>query len=212
MTSSFLLEIVALSIRTAFVLLSVVITWATIGTFARLFTRSKAVDAPRVGKDPRVSGPRRARSDFAQNGKVLVEEGYSKYKDSMYWIQTGDMERLVISNRFVDELRKLPDGYLDSKTAVVERNLGWYNGIDIILKSNAHANVCRTKLVQSLGKHTRCNNALVCCPLPKVPLLMCAASKAHCILDSLHSPTADNTQMWSLKNRSGSLTTSFASS
>ena len=69
----------------------------------------------------------------------------------MYWIQTGDMERLVLSDRHLDELRRLPDSYLDSKQAVVERNLGWYNRVDIILKSTAHADVCRTQLVQNLG-------------------------------------------------------------
>ena len=70
----------------------------------------------------------------------------------MYWIQTGDMERLVLSNRYLDELRKIPDTHLSSRHAVVERNLGWYNRVDIILKSTSHVDVCRTQLVQNLGK------------------------------------------------------------
>lgn len=150
----FLLEPFAFRDQIVFALLSVIVSWAAIHAIARVLAHSNSVDAPRVGKDPRFWGLRRARADFAQNGKALTEEGYEKYKHSMYWIQTGDMERLVISNRFIDELRKLPDGYLDSRTAVVERNLGWYNGVDIILKSTAHVDVCRTKLVQNLGKHT----------------------------------------------------------
>lgn len=108
--------------------------------------------APRIGKSPWTSGLARARADFVRNGKRLTREGYLRYKDSMYWIQTSDMERLVVSNRYLDELRKLPSAYLDSKQAVVERNLGWYNGIDVILKSTSHVDVCRTQLVQNLSE------------------------------------------------------------
>ena len=111
----------------------------------------RRVKAPRVGKNPWISGLSRSRADFFKNGKDLTKQGYDRYKDSMYWIQTGDMERLVLSNRYLDELRRLPDSYLDSKQAVVERNLGWYNRVDIILKSTAHVDVCRTQLVQNLG-------------------------------------------------------------
>lgn len=110
------------------------------------------VQAPRVGKNPWVWGLSRARADFFTNGRQLTKEGYTRYKDSMFWIQTGDMERLVLSNRYIDELRRLPDSYLDSRMAVVERNLGWYNRVDIILKTTAHVDVCRAQLVQNLGK------------------------------------------------------------
>ena len=116
-----------------------------------IYEESRRVKAPRVGKNPWRSGLSRARADFFENGKHLTNEGYARYKDSMYWIQTGDMERLVLSNRYLDELRRLSDSYLDSKQAVVERNLGWYNRVDIILKSTAHVDVCRTQLVQNLG-------------------------------------------------------------
>lgn len=111
----------------------------------------RRVKAPRVGKNPWFSGLARAREDFFKNGRKLTEDGYIRYKDSIYWIQTGDMERLVLSNRYLNELRKLPDSCLDSRQAVVERNLGQYNRVDIILKSTAHVDVCRKQLVQNLG-------------------------------------------------------------
>ena len=116
-----------------------------------IFEQFRRVKAPRVGMNPWISGLARARADFFKNGKHLTKEGYARYKDSMYWIQTGDMERLVLSNRYLDELRRLSDSYLDSKQAVVERNLGWYNRVDIILKSSTHVDVCRNQLVQNLG-------------------------------------------------------------
>lgn len=128
-----------------------------------LYGEFRRVKAPRVGKNPWVYGLARARADFFKNGKRLTEEGYHRYKDSIYWIQTGDMERLVLSNRYLDELRRLSDSYLDSKLAVVERNLGWYNRVDIILKSTAHVDVCRTQLVQNLGTLTSMPFHLLSC-------------------------------------------------
>lgn len=118
-----------------------------------IYLESRRVKAPRVGKNPWISGLGRARADFFSNSKQLTREGYARYKNSMFWIQTGDMERLVLSNHYLDELRRLPDSYLDSKQAVVERNLGWYNRVDVILKSTAHVDVCRTQLVQNLGTY-----------------------------------------------------------
>ena len=116
-----------------------------------IYVRLHRVRAPRVGKSPWLSGLNRARADFVKNGWALTRLGYEEYKDSLYWIQTGDMERLVLPHRYIDELRKLPDATLDSRQAVVERNLGWYNGVDVILKSTAHVHICRTQLVQHLG-------------------------------------------------------------
>lgn len=136
------------------VLLSISLSWIFVHIIPGLIEYFNRVNVPRVGKNPHIIGVRRARADFVKNGKALTKEGYIRFKDSMFMIQTGDMERLVVSNRFVDELRKLPDSYLDSRMAVVERNLGWYNEVDIILKSTTHVDVCRTKLVQNLGKHT----------------------------------------------------------
>ena len=118
---------------------------------SRIYKGLRRVKAPRMGKNPWIYGLPRARADFFKNGKQLTKDGYARYKNSMFWIQTGDMERLVLSNRYLDELRRLPDTFLDSKLAVVERNLGWYNRVDIILKSTAHVDVCRTQLVQNLG-------------------------------------------------------------
>lgn len=110
------------------------------------------VPAPRVGKNPWLWGRLLARADFVKNGKELTKEGYTRFKDSMFWLQTGDMERLVLSRRYLDELRRLPDSYLDSRLAVVERNMGWYNGVDIILKTTTHVDVCRRQVAQNLGR------------------------------------------------------------
>lgn len=118
--------------------------------FSTVHGELRKAKAPRVGRNPWISGLARARRHFFKHGKQLTNEGYTRYKNSAYWVQTGDMDRLVLSNHYLDELRKLPDSIIDSKQAVVERNLGWYNRVDIILKSTAHVDVCRSQLVQNL--------------------------------------------------------------
>lgn len=155
MTFTFTSTNIDLHYRFGVGLLSIISGWIAAHIVASLIAFCSGVKAPRVGRNPRISGLRRARADFTKNGRSLTKEGYTRYKNSMYLIQTGDMERLVVSTRFVDELRKLPDAYLDSRTAIVERNLGWYNGVDILLKSTSHVDICRTKLVQNLGKQIR---------------------------------------------------------
>ncbi len=131
---------------------SIIASWVAVTVTVVLYRQWVKVKAPRIGKNPWVSGLWRARSEFVKHGKELTKEGYVRYKESMYWVQTGDMERLVLSVRFLDELRKLSTSVLDSRTAVVERNLGWYNRVDIILKSTTHVDVCRTQLVQNLPR------------------------------------------------------------
>lgn len=130
---------------------SIIVGFIILQVIWRIYKELQRVKAPRVGKNPLIYGLAKARADFFTNGKQLTKDGYVRYKNSVFWIQTGDMERLVLSNRYLDELRRLPDTCLDSKQAVVERNLGWYNRVDIILKSSTHVDICRTQLVQNLG-------------------------------------------------------------
>lgn len=128
--------------------------WIAANAATWLHQRLTKVKAPRVGKNPWISGLWHARKYFVVNGKRLTQEAYVRDRHSMYWVQTGDMERLVLPSVHIEELRKLPESHIDSRMAVVERNLGWYNRVDIILKSTAHVDVCRTQLVQNLGQIT----------------------------------------------------------
>ncbi|KAI0850469.1 cytochrome P450 [Daldinia vernicosa] len=133
-----------------FVLETIIVVWFAASITVVFYHEWAKVSIPRIGKNPWVSGLWRARAEFSKHGKELTKDGYARYKNSMYRVQTGDMERLVLSVRFLDELRRFPNSILDSRTAVVERNLGWYNRVDIILKSTTHVDVCRTQLIQNL--------------------------------------------------------------
>jgi hypothetical protein len=114
--TKFELQNIGIGIASVFVALAV---WLACD---RLRDEVTKVKAPRIGNRKWFLGLRHASGDFAKNGKLLTKEGYERFKESMYWIQTGETDRLVLSNRYLDEIRRLPDTYLDSRLAVVERN------------------------------------------------------------------------------------------
>ena len=125
---------------------------------------------PRVGRDPKnFLALSQARDDFMNNGRRLVEEGYAmvrlefsqaarnlnlifgtKHKYSMFIVQTADMERVILSNKYADELRSCPLTQLSSKDAQCERHLAWWNTLDVVKKSDLHISVSRVQLSQHL--------------------------------------------------------------
>ena len=68
-------------------------------------------------------------------------------------VQTQDMERLVIAPKFLPELRMLPESKLSHSLSLVEKHLGYYSGVDVILQSRQHSDVCRLQLTQNLRTH-----------------------------------------------------------
>ncbi|TVY48027.1 Ent-kaurene oxidase [Lachnellula occidentalis] len=103
---------------------------------------------PRVGKNPWIHGLANARNDFLKNGRALTEEGYQKYRGSMYVVQTADTERLILSNSFLDELRALPEAQLSSRAAQCDRHLGYHTTLDVVNQSSLHSDVCRAPLTK----------------------------------------------------------------
>ena len=58
---------------------------------------------------------------FIANGKKLVEEGYEKYKGGVFQAaERNHWHLFVTSPKLIDELRKLPDGYLSADIAADE--------------------------------------------------------------------------------------------
>ncbi|KAM0157208.1 hypothetical protein ACHAPG_004890 [Botrytis cinerea] len=109
-------------------------------------------EIPRVGKKAGFWDFTRiaVKREFVLNGHHLVNEGYKKYKDEPFIVQTEDMERLILPHKFLAELRMLPQTKLDQSTALIERWLGRFSGVDVILKSRHHSDVCRVQLTQNL--------------------------------------------------------------
>ncbi|ODM14966.1 hypothetical protein SI65_09718 [Aspergillus cristatus] len=61
------------------------------------------------------------------------------------------MERVILSNRFVNELRSLPEEVLSLRKAMDERHFGGYTTLNIIQLSHLQNDVCRHQLQQNLG-------------------------------------------------------------
>ncbi|CAG8974301.1 hypothetical protein HYALB_00011970 [Hymenoscyphus albidus] len=114
------------------------VSWYTLHS-----TRSKIV-AKRLGQDPGILNFKQAASKryFVSNGHSLVREGYKQSKDEKYVVQTQDMERLILPPKYLSELRMSPETKLSHSVALVERHLGYYSGVDIILQDKQHSDIC----------------------------------------------------------------------
>jgi hypothetical protein len=60
----------------------------------------------------------------------------------------------VVPPKFLAELSMLPETKLNSAQALVDRTLGIYNGVDIILKDHQSSNICRVHLTKNLGRYS----------------------------------------------------------
>ncbi|KAI0424551.1 cytochrome P450 [Xylaria sp. FL1042] len=108
---------------------------------------------PRVGIDPGFLGLRTqaAKAEFFERGRQLLEEGYVKHKDTPYVIHTCDNERLVIPDRFIGELKNLPDTQLSFKEELLDRFMGKYTKLDAVRGTNIHRDIVRNQLTKNLG-------------------------------------------------------------
>lgn len=74
----------------------------------------------------------------------------------MYVVQTADMGRIILSSRYANELRSLPESQLSSVDAQCERHLAWWNTLDVVRNSRLHVDVSRVQLNQNLGTFVFC--------------------------------------------------------
>lgn len=74
-----------------------------------------------------------------------------QYKNSMFKIRRTDGEILVISNKYVNELRNLPEEVLSSMRAQARNTVGRYTGTTILTESDLHRRVVQEKLNPRLG-------------------------------------------------------------
>lgn len=70
----------------------------------------------------------------------------------MFVVQTADMERLILSNSFLDELRSVPESQLSSRAAQCDRHLGHYTTLDVVNQSSLHSTVCGAPVAKHSGE------------------------------------------------------------
>ncbi|WPH04790.1 Hypothetical protein R9X50_00768600 [Acrodontium crateriforme] len=134
----------------------------TIGAIALVYLVQSTLTAPKVFKAPFVGfrsfwEPRFLVGLRFSNGALKqVTEGYSKFKagvfeHGMFKIARNDSDILVISNKYVPELRSLPDEKLSAIRGHIKNLLGKYSTTTILLESDLHTRMLQTKLTPNLG-------------------------------------------------------------
>lgn len=108
---------------------------------------------PRSGLDPGLCGlgTAAAKRQFYEQGEKLVEEGYQKYKDRPFVVQTSDLPRIVVPAKYVEETRDWVDTKLSHKIALLERFFGPYTGMDAVRHTSTHRDVCKVQLTSNLA-------------------------------------------------------------
>ncbi|KAI0395382.1 cytochrome P450 [Xylariaceae sp. FL0594] len=137
--------------RAAILLPSFAFTLCSVAlAFYLRLSNSFVKNLPRAGKAPGWFNGGSVKRDFIENGSKIIEEGYRKYRDSMFLVQTADMERIVLSPKYVDEIRTAPESVLSVRQGMAQRHLGNFTTLDIILTSHLQNDVCKTHLTQNL--------------------------------------------------------------
>ena len=86
---------------------------------------------------------------FIKGAWPIVMDGYNKYKDSMFWIRRNDRDILILSNKFVDELRTIPEEKLSGTEAELENLRGPYY-MDVAIRSTLHTRSLNQKMSPNL--------------------------------------------------------------
>lgn len=135
------------------------ITYATICGLVSIiytfFAKDPLRGIPRIGKSPGPFGfgTLQAKKDFLHNSKQLLDEGYAKIQNASltgFVVHTSDLPRIVLSPKYLEELRNLPETILSHRESVVERFLGYWTGLDAVRQSTLHNEICQTTLVRHL--------------------------------------------------------------
>ncbi|KAI0972981.1 cytochrome P450 [Xylaria arbuscula] len=108
---------------------------------------------PRAGKAPGLLGLgiNDVKRDFAKNGTKIINEGYRKNKNGMFLVQTLNVERVVLSPKYIEEINsKVPDGTLDMVEGLRERLLSAQTNLDVVFRSPLHIDVCKDQLTRNL--------------------------------------------------------------
>ncbi len=129
-----------------------IVLCSLLGLAYKLFFNGPSYRIPRVGKSPGLFSFRaaEAKEDFFRNGKALLDQGYARFKDSMFMVHTSDLPRVAISRKYLEELRSLPETVLSHRESVCDRFLGYWTGLDAVRQSTLHNEICQTTLVQNL--------------------------------------------------------------
>ena len=85
------------------------------------------------------------------NRSIAYLANGEKHKDTPYVIHTCDNERIVIPDKFIEELKNLPDTQLSFKEELLDRFMGKYTKLDAVRGTNIHRDIVQFQLTKNLG-------------------------------------------------------------
>ncbi|KAI0194214.1 cytochrome P450 [Astrocystis sublimbata] len=108
---------------------------------------------PRLGTNPSLFTLRKwwARWTWAKYGHDHVRRRYEQAKDENYVTQTIMSDVLVIAPKYLNELNMLPESKLSSTAELVERVMGQFTGVDLLLRDHLSHDICRGPLRKGLA-------------------------------------------------------------
>jgi hypothetical protein len=125
---------------------------------------AQSASIPRVGPKAGYLG-NTSKGFFAKHSLQLLEEGYSKvsnqlslkvpptetaqYREGIYSLWTTDMDRVIVSPRFMKDFMALPRSVVRFTASI--RHAGPYTGMDIVEKSGLQFDVCSGQLTRNIG-------------------------------------------------------------
>ncbi|TWU71190.1 hypothetical protein ED733_001934 [Metarhizium rileyi] len=113
---------------------------------------SKGIAAPFVGIRWSWEPPLLTQMRYTFNAASMIDEGYNKWKDSMFQISRYDRDILVVSRKYLDDLHNRPPGELSAIHGLIENFGGHYSGIGLLGKHDVGIRALQTKITPSLTK------------------------------------------------------------
>ncbi|KAF2122024.1 cytochrome P450 [Lophiotrema nucula] len=114
-----------------------------------LYNRSRPLSIPRIGPKPGFLG-NTSQGYFQSHSVELVEDGYAKHKDGLYSLWTTDMDRVIVSPKFMKDFMSLPRSTVRLTASI--RHAGPYTGMDIAEDGDLQFVVCAGQLTQNIGR------------------------------------------------------------
>ncbi|KAI5814895.1 putative cytochrome P450 [Pyronema omphalodes] len=126
--------------------------WFAFNFVEALFTRDTfGSRAPYVGPSVQWLPGFVKRLLFHTNANAIINTGYVQFKNSIFRIMRNDYDLVVLSTKYVEELRVLPDTKLSSIRAHIMNLAGKYSTTDILIESPLHTQTLQTRLTPNLG-------------------------------------------------------------
>ncbi|KAI0600758.1 P450 monooxygenase [Biscogniauxia sp. FL1348] len=89
---------------------------------------------------------------YTTRASSMINEGYAKWKDSMYKISRYDGDLVVLSRKYLDDLQNRPPEKLSAIHGLAKNFGGRYSGINLLIESDVGTRALQAKITPNLVK------------------------------------------------------------